>query len=65
VALFFEIREIGRGRHKKCELWRSFDFGDGCPVRLELEGVFDDYMQASAFRTELRGEKSLTNQKRS
>jgi hypothetical protein len=49
MSSIFEIVTRGR-RNKRYELWRSFDFGDGSPVRLELLDSFYDYIQASERR---------------
>ena len=51
--VIYQIRTIGRGRRARYEVWECFDFGGGEVLRLECEGSFDDYGQASALRTML------------
>jgi len=47
MPVVYEIRERGSRGHKRYEVVRSFDFGDGSPLKLEVEDLFDNYEQAS------------------
>jgi hypothetical protein len=53
MPVVYEIRERGSRGHKRYQIVRSFDFGDGFPLRLEVEDVFDNYEQASQQRVAL------------
>ena len=58
MGIIYEIRPRGRAKNERYELWRSFDFADGSPVRLEVLDVFDNYMAASQRRAlELKEEE--------
>ena len=49
MGIVYTIRTCGV-RTKRYEVWRSFDFNDGSPLRLDYEGSFDNYIEASERR---------------